>query len=120
MPFIYSMETLQSVMSDPLLLISPIHLSEIHPQLLPSPKFCIGQQVLWAIVPTHGFGTIVGLIFARCTSIQATGFHYAICLDPVSPSSADCRADWAFEADLELLETHAHLLPSVDFTSSSR
>lgn len=80
------------------------------PERLPAPKFQLGQQVLWAQVPTHGHGTIVGIVFASSVSVSGTGYHYAVQFDAVSPSRADCPGDWAFEPDLELLETHVHLL----------
>lgn len=94
----------------PNLLISPIALPEPFPQGLPAPKFQLGQKVVWSQVPTHGFGEIIGIIFASSISVRATGYHYAVRLDPSSPSRADQLADWAFEEDLELLKTHAHLL----------
>lgn len=80
------------------------------PDPLPAPKFQLGQQVLWARVPTHGHGRIIGVVFASSASVEATGYHYAVQFDAASPSKADCLADWAFEADLELLSTHTHLL----------
>lgn len=92
------------------LLVSPIALPEPFPEHLPAPKFQIGQKVLWAQVSSHGFGEVIGIIFASSISVRATGYHYAVRLDPSSPSRTDHVADWAFEEDLELIETHAHLL----------
>ncbi|MBD3885410.1 hypothetical protein IFO70_27170 [Phormidium tenue FACHB-886] len=91
-------------------IITPIGLVTSLPEQFAAPKFEIGQLVLWARVPSHGCGRIIGLVYAHSTSVEATGYHYAIALDRNSPSRADCAADWAFEDDLELLSTHAHLL----------
>lgn len=98
--------------SDPRLIITPIYLAAPLPQQFAAPKFEIGQTVLWARVATHGSGRIIGLVYAHSVSVEAAGYHYAIALDDNSPSRADCAADWAFENDLELLSTHAHLLQS--------
>lgn len=89
---------------------SPVVFADPSPERLPTPKFQLGQQVLWAQVPTHGHGTIVGVVFASSVSVGGTGYHYAVQFDAASPSRADCPGDWAFERDLELLETHTHLL----------
>lgn len=91
-------------------IVSPIAIIDPPPECLPAPRFQLGQQVIWAQVPTHGYGTIIGVVFASAVSTQAIGYHYAVQFDANSPSKADCLADWAFEADLELLSTHAHLL----------
>lgn len=91
-------------------LVAPIDLEKSLPEHLPIPKFQIGQKVLWANVGTHGFGRIIGLVFAGGISVKASGFHYLVFFSADSPSRTDCPADWAFEDDLELLETHAHLL----------
>lgn len=92
------------------LIVSPIQLVADLPQQFTSPKFQIGQAVIWARVSSHGFGRIIGLVFAQSVSVEAIGYHYAIALDDQCLSRADCVADWAFEEDLELLATHAHLL----------
>ncbi|WP_088890007.1 hypothetical protein [Leptolyngbya ohadii] len=100
----------RSTQSPPRLIVSPIQLVANLPQQFTPPKFQVGQSVLWARVPTHGFGRIIGLVFAQSVSVEAIGYHYAIALDDQCPSRADCAADWAFEDDLELLSTHAYLL----------
>jgi hypothetical protein len=100
-------------MTQPKYFLAPITLLDKPPASLPTPKFHIGQEVLWASTPTHGFGQIIGLVFADGVSVQQTGYHYAVRLDSQSPSSKDCVADWGFEEDLELMATHAHLLKSV-------
>lgn len=99
-----------SPIRDPRLIITPIGLTASLPEQFAAPKFEIGQTVFWARVAPHGFGTIIGLVYAHSVSVAAIGYHYAIALDSNSPSRADCAADWAFEDDLELLSTHAHLL----------
>ncbi|HEY9661682.1 MAG TPA: hypothetical protein V6C65_24765 [Allocoleopsis sp.] len=68
--------------------------------------------MFWSKVPSHGFGKIIGLIYAHSVSVTACGYHYAIAFDDNSPSRTDCAADWAFEDDLELVSTHTHLLQS--------
>lgn len=74
------------------------------PQVLPIPQFQLGQTVRWSRVTTSDFGRIVGIIFSAEASVEAEGYHYAIALDPASPSYADgIRSDWGFEDDLELV-----------------
>lgn len=92
------------------LLIAPIDLPQLIPKELPAPKFRIGQVVVWATVKTHGFGRIIGLVFSGGISVTAYGYHYLISFASNSLSRMDCVADWAFEDDLQLLETCAHLL----------
>jgi hypothetical protein len=101
---------LPSTHSDSRLILTPIQLAASLPKPFATPKFQIGQTVVWARVPSHGYGTIVGLSHAHSISVVAHGYHYLIALDDNSPSRSDCAADWAFEDDLELLVTHAHLL----------
>ena len=100
-------------MTQPKYFLAPITLPDPPPNNFPSPKFHIGQEVIWANTPTHGFGQVIGLVFAAGVSVQVEGYHYAVRLSAESSSSADCLADWAFEEDLELMATHAHLLKSV-------
>jgi hypothetical protein len=69
-------------------------------------------MVLWSKVPSHGFGRIIGLVYAHSVSVTASGYHYAIAFDANSLSRTDCAADWAFEDDLELVSSHRHLLHS--------
>lgn len=82
------------------------------PQYLP--KFSIKQSVVWADVPAHDHGTIIGWIWANQTSCKALGYHYLIELAPTSASYSFCQQDWAFEKDLELLaEFHNRSLVGV-------
>jgi hypothetical protein len=88
------------------LFLPPVALPEFLPKPLPAPKFEIGQNVVWAHVPSRDFGCIVGAVWATQASTQAVGYHYAVQLDPASPSAAEgITSDWAFEDDLELLPT---------------
>jgi hypothetical protein len=98
------------------LLITPICLAAPLPEQFAPPKFHIGQTVLWSKVPSHGFGRVIGFVFAHSVSVQGIGYHYAIALDDNSPSRSDCPADWAFEDDLDLIETHAHSLPGEELS----
>jgi hypothetical protein len=100
------------IRADSQLVLTPIYLVAALPEQFATPKFEIGQMVLWSEVPSHGFGRIIGLVYAYSVSVTATGYHYAIAFDENSPSRADCTADWAFEDDLELVSTHTHLLHS--------
>jgi hypothetical protein len=86
------------------LLLPTIVLPQTAPLDLPVPKFQIGQRVYWKAVKDPDFGRIVGVVWATEGSVKAIGYHYAIQLDPTSPSIADgITSDWAFEADLALL-----------------
>lgn len=73
---------------------------------------------MWANTPTHGFGQVIGLVFAAGVSVQVEGYHYAVRLASASSSSADCLADWAFEEDLELVKVHP--LPEIIVASEQR
>lgn len=97
---------------DPQLAITPICFPACLPEQFALPRFGIGQRVVWSQVSSHGFGRIVGLVFAQSVSVVAVGYHYAIALDKDSPSRAECVADWAFEDDLELVSPHIHSLHS--------
>lgn len=97
---------------DSRLIFTPIQLAASLPKQFAVPKFQIGQTVVWARVPSHGYGTIIGLSHAHSISVVAHGYHYLIALDDNSPSRSDCAADWAFEDDLELVSSHRHLLHS--------
>ena len=98
----------RSIPPNPRLIVSPIQLVADLPQQFAPPKFHIGQEVVWARVPTHGFGRIIGLVFAQSVSVEAIGYHYAIAFDDHSSSRVDCLADWAFEDDLEQVDLTAH------------
>lgn len=108
--FNQTFSTALSTYPDSRLILAPIQLAAFLPKQFAVPKFQIGQMVVWARVPSHGYGTIVGLSYAHSVSVVASGYHYLIALDENSPSRVDCVADWAFEEDLELLATHAQLL----------
>lgn len=84
-------------------LTTAIGLSVDLPECFMMPKFQVGQTVQWALVPTHGFGKIIGFVYATGVSVEAVGYHYLVTLDDTSPSRADGLADWAFGADLQLI-----------------
>ncbi len=84
-------------------LTTAIGLTADLPEYFMLPKFQVGQTVQWALVPTQGFGKIIGFVYATGVSVEAVGYHYLIALDETSPSHVDGVADWAFEADLQLL-----------------
>ena len=84
--------------------VPPTVLSEQVPKTLPLPKFQLGQTVRWNCVSTSDYGRVVGVVYGNEGSVQATGYHYEIVLDPSSPSFADgITSDWGFEDDLELV-----------------
>ena len=85
--------------------VPPVVLPKQIPQPLPVPKFQLGHAVRWACVPASDYGHVVGVVFGTEGSVRATGYHYAIALDPSSPSFADgITSDWGFEDDLELVK----------------
>ena len=58
----------------------------------------------WSCVPISDYGRVVGFVYGNEGSVQVTGFHYEIMLNPLSPSFADgILTDWGFEDDLELV-----------------
>ena len=68
-------------------------------------------------MPSYDFGRILGIIFTSEGSVRATGYHYAIALDPSSLSYGDgILSDWGFEEDLELLNGYG----SREHTEDSR
>jgi hypothetical protein len=91
------------VQPDAQTLTTAIGLTADLPECFMMPKFQVGQRVQWALMPTQGFGKIIGFVYATGVSVEAVGYHYLIALDNASPSRADSVADWAFEADLQLL-----------------
>lgn len=92
------------------LLIAPLALLEELPHDFPPARFQIGQSVYWTHVPSHDFGRIIGLVYSSEATVQALGYHYAVQLDPSSPSYVDgTRSDWAFEDDLELLPANGSI-----------
>ena len=89
---------------NPPISIPPVTLPKQTPDPLPEPRFQLGQHVQWSGVPSRDFGRILGITFGTEGSVQATGYHYEIALDPSSPSFADgITSDWGFEDDLELV-----------------
>lgn len=85
-------------------LMAPIDLRDVSLERLTLPKFWLGQTVIWAQVSTHGFGKILGLVFANGVNVEAQGYHYLVLFSPDNPSPEVCLADWAFEDDLELYQ----------------
>ncbi len=89
---------------NPPISIPPVTLPEQAPEPFPEPRFQLGQTVQWSCVPSQDFGHIIGIAFGTEGSVQATGYHYEIVLDPISPSFADrIMTDWGFEDDLALV-----------------
>jgi len=68
------------------------------------PKFSIDQEVVWAYVESHDYGSIIGYAWVNQTSCKAPGYHYLIKLATSSASYSFCKQDWAFEKDIEALE----------------
>lgn len=88
----------------------PVCLPNQVPAALPTPKFHLGQSVYWAYVPSQDFGFVIGIVYAAEASTQALGYHYAVQLDPNSPSFADgIYSDWAFEEDIEPIPALARI-----------
>ena len=89
---------------NPPISIPLVTLPDLPPETLPEPRFQLGQPVQWSCVPSRDFGRIIGIVFGTEGSVQATGYHYEIALDPSSPSFADgITTDWGFEDDLALV-----------------
>lgn len=72
------------------------------PQDLPTPKFQIGDRVLWKPFPTSDFGTIIGLQYAPALHLQIWAWKYAVWLDQNSPSHSWTTSDMAWESNLEV------------------
>lgn len=83
---------------------SSVDLRDLPPESITLPKFWFGQTVVWAQVPPHGFGTILGIVFANGVSVEAYGYHYLVLFSPNSPSQEYYLADWAFEEDLDFYQ----------------
>ena len=87
--------------------ISPVTFPEQRPEPFPEPRFQLEQHVRWNCVPSQDVGHIIGITFGTEGSVQATGYHYEIALDPSSPSFADgILTDWGFEDDLALVTSN--------------
>ncbi len=78
------------------------HQKESSPQY--SPKFSLGDEVVWAYVKAHDYGTIVDRVWTTGTVHKVTGWHYLVRLHLNSFSYSFCKEDWAYEQDLQLLE----------------
>lgn len=68
------------------------------------PKFSLGDEVVWAYVKAHDYGTIVDRVWTTGTVHKVTGWHYLVRLHSNSFSYSFCKEDWAYEQDLQLLE----------------
>jgi hypothetical protein len=68
-----------------------------------SPKFSIGDEVVWAKVSAHDYGVVVDRVWTTETVHKVTGWHYLVRLHPNSRSYPFCKEDWAYEKDLEPL-----------------
>lgn len=91
-------------MPDILPQMPPITLPEVLPNDFPQQKFHLGEWVQWFQVPNGDFGRIIGVIYSHQASCIATGLHYLVLLDELSPSHELCSCDFAFEEDIEPLD----------------
>lgn len=88
-------------MSNPLTL-PLIALPNPLPLHFPTPTFQLGDWVYWKHFQ-HDFGHIAGVCWAAESSVKMVGFHYAVLLDPTSPSKdLGIDLDFAFQDDLAL------------------
>ena len=85
--------------------IPPFALPEVFPEILPQQKFQLGDSVRWRQVQNSDFGRILGVIYTDSASCIATGLHYLVLLDENSPSHHITRYDFAFEEDIERLDS---------------
>jgi hypothetical protein len=83
----------------------PFALPEIVSSVIPQQKFQLGDSVCWRSVPNGDFGRILGVIYTNSASCIATGLHYLVLLDENSPSRHITRYDFAFEEDIERLNS---------------
>lgn len=87
-------------------LIAPeVTLPQTLPAQLPSPKFQLDQTLKFGKVPSGDFGRVVGYVYAASATVQATGYHYLLVLDPESKSRKELGilSDWIFEEDALLV-----------------
>lgn len=82
--------------------IGIVHQEDASPQH--PPKFSLGDEVVWAYVKAHDYGTIVDRVWTTGTVHKVTGWHYLVRLHSNSFSYSFCKEDWAYEQDLQLLE----------------
>ncbi len=83
-------------------LIAPeVSLPPTLPAQLPLPKFQLDQTLKFGKVSSGDFGRVVGYVYAASATVQATGYHYLLLLDPESDSrkELDILCDWIFEED---------------------
>jgi hypothetical protein len=85
--------------------IPPFALPEVFPEIVPQQKFQLGDSVRWRSVPNGDFGRILGVIYTDCASCMVTGLHYLVLLDENSPSRQITCYDFAFEEDIERLDS---------------
>jgi hypothetical protein len=85
--------------------IPPFALPEVLPEIVLQQKFQLGDWVRWRQVPNGDFGRILGVIYTNSASCIATGLHYLVLLDENSPSRHITRYDFAFEEDIERLDS---------------
>jgi len=87
-------------------LIAPeVSLLPTLPAQLPLPKFQLDQTLKFGKVPSGDFGRVVGYVYAASATVQATGYHYLLLLDPKSHSRQELGilCDWLFEEDALLI-----------------
>ncbi|BAY26823.1 hypothetical protein NIES2100_66390 [Calothrix sp. NIES-2100] len=85
--------------------IPPVAMPEVIPRELPQQRFQLGEWVRWFQVPNGDFGRVIGVIYTHEASSIATGLHYLVLLDERSPSREVCCCDFAFEEDIEPLDS---------------
>jgi hypothetical protein len=81
----------------------PTHFNQPNNSQQHSPKFSIGDEVVWAYVKAHDSGIVINRVWTTETVHKITGWHYHIRLHSNSSSYPFCKEDWAYEEDLELL-----------------
>jgi hypothetical protein len=105
-------------MSTQLLIAPEVSLPPTMPAQLPPPSFQLDQILKFGKVPSGDFGRVVGIVYAAGATVQATGYHYLLVLDPESPSRKELGilSDWIFEGDASPV---ALKLPSTKPNASS-
>ena len=83
----------------------PFALPGVFPEIVPQQEFQLGDSVCWRSVPNGDFGRIIGVIYTHSASCMATGLHYLVLLDEQSPSHHITSYDFAFEEDIERLDS---------------
>ncbi len=92
-------------MSARLLIAPEVSLPSSLPAQLPLAKFQLDQTLKFGKVPSGDFGRVVGYVYAASATVQATGYHYLLLLDPESDSRKELGilCDWLFEDDALLM-----------------